>query len=124
MRAAHAGDAEMLSVLLEKGASIGLTDSNGNVALSYAAMGGCPDTLMKLLGAPGGEDYLDHKNNEQCTPLLLAAKHGHLDNLRKLLESGASVTAVDADGLSALSMVCMKMWRDSGNSAHVRSQHC
>ena len=102
MLAAKSGNLPALAALLENGASVGLEDWEGNVALSYAARAGCADALEELLDAPGGRECLEHKNNRDFTPLLLAAESGHLPALQKLLEARANVWARSALGHSAL----------------------
>lgn len=111
------GNIPDLTACLERGDSIGLQDSEGNVALSYAAMGGCTDALVMLLEAADGKAFLEHQNKRGCTPLLLAADSMHLPALQKLLEYGANARAADAQhGRTALAMVCTKIWEPSEDS--------
>ena len=106
MLAAHSGNVAALAALLERGADVRLRDAEQRVALSYAAIGGCSDALLKLLTAPQGREFLEHADACERTPLLLAARSNQLDCLKALLKLKADVLAVDVDGWSALSMVC------------------
>ena len=109
MLSARRMDVSALKALLDYGASTGLKDCDGNVALSHAAMGGCGDAVATLLEAQHGREYLNHENKRKQTPLLLAAESGRLPAMQSLLENGADVKSVDAEGRSALAMACMKL---------------
>ena len=113
MRAVANADMPAMKALLKDGASIDEQDCEGNVALSYAAMGGSIAALEELLQAPGGGKCLNHRNSNKSAPLLLAAEAGHLPALQKLLKVGAAPLDADADGCSALTMVCKTLWEGS-----------
>jgi len=132
MSAAYDGDAEAISAVLARGASVNAVDGNSFTALAYAAQLGHLEAIGALLRA--GADtratvrgatplYLavqsgrleaaetlavadpgavDVARPGGITPLMVAALIGRVDLVRHLLAAGASVRAVDDKGSSAL----------------------
>lgn len=46
--------------------------------------------------------YTEHKDHNEETPLMRAAIHGRIENMRRLLDGGAQINNIDEDGWSAL----------------------
>ena len=92
-------DIPSFSKLLQHGADVGMVDIDGNSALSYAAELGDADMVQQLLreGKRRRLKLVDHQNLQGLTPLLLAAREGHLDTARVLVEEGASLSKRDLD---------------------------
>lgn len=85
----------VFSKMLQKSADASLVDIDGNVALSYAAEVGdveCVKSLVKKKSV-----HPDHQNLQGLTPLLLAAREGHLEVAKILVDAGASLSKRDLD---------------------------
>ncbi|MXY25838.1 MAG: hypothetical protein F4Y45_15135 [Acidobacteria bacterium] len=131
MAAAMAGSVEAIDLLAERGAWVNARENeNGQTALMFAAWEDRADAIRALVrhGALTGlmsfvvsmiEDRLDEYGNPipnrrrrvpggssvmgGLTPLLFAAREGHLDAVRALVESGADVDRVSGgDGSSPM----------------------
>nr|XP_050866440.1 protein TANC2 isoform X1 [Vespula vulgaris] len=79
---AHEGSVEMVSLLLEFGADVELTNSQGCTALSLAAARGHCDVVRRLAAAGASLGHVDMAG--QC-PLVHAARHGKLSVVGYLL---------------------------------------
>ncbi|XP_011644228.1 protein TANC2 isoform X3 [Pogonomyrmex barbatus] len=79
---AHEGSVEMVSLLLEFGADVELTNSQGCTALSLAAARGHCDVVRRLAAAGASLGHVDTAG--QC-PLVHAARHGRLSVVGYLL---------------------------------------
>ncbi|XP_039314116.1 protein TANC2 isoform X3 [Solenopsis invicta] len=79
---AHEGSVEMVSLLLEFGADVELTNSQGCTALSLAAARGHCDVVRRLAAAGALLGHVDMAG--QC-PLVHAARHGRLSVVGYLL---------------------------------------
>ncbi|XP_076678222.1 zinc-RING finger and ankyrin repeat domain-containing protein rolling pebbles isoform X3 [Andrena cerasifolii] len=79
---AHEGSVEMVSLLLEFGADVELTNSQGYTALSLAAARGHCDVVRRLAAAGASLGHTDMAG--QC-PLVHAARHGRLSVVGYLL---------------------------------------
>jgi ankyrin repeat protein len=93
----HAPD--IVTLLLERGASPNTTDENGSTALHSAAWEG-DVPLATLLFDKGAE--VDPKNTSGETPLMFAAWMDHPALVHLLLSKGAAVNARTAVGKTAL----------------------
>ncbi|KAI1885208.1 hypothetical protein AGOR_G00217810 [Albula goreensis] len=106
--AAHAGAAEVVELLLSRGADPELADNQGQSPLTLAARQGHVGTLRVLLDWAGraGETVanamVEHADAEGWTPLRLAAWGGHREAVHLLLASGAEVDGSDPEGRTAL----------------------
>ncbi len=131
MAAAMAGNVEAIDLLIERGAWINARETeNGQTPLMFAAWENRPDAIRALVrhGALSGlmsfvvsmiEERVDEYGNPLpdrrrrvpggnsvmggLTPLLLAAREGHLEAVTALVESGADVDrASGGDGSSPM----------------------
>ena len=70
------------------------------------AANGLPDALAKLLETSETAIDLNAKDEYNCAPLLWAARNGHIDMLKLLLDKGADVETQGYNGMRALHHVC------------------
>ena len=70
------------------------------------AANGLPDVLAKLLETSETAIDLNAKDEYGCAPLLWAARNGHIDMLKLLLDKGADVETAGYNGMRALHHVC------------------
>ena len=70
------------------------------------AANGLPDALAKLLETSETAIDLNAKDEYGCAPLLWAARNGHIDMLKLLLDKGADVETAGYNGMRALHHVC------------------
>jgi ankyrin repeat protein len=96
--AAVRNHAQILELLLAKGANPDPADSAGETPLFCAAYRGRLES-MKLLLAKGAK--VDARTSSGWTPLMAAASEGHEQAVRLLLEKGASTTLKNAQGHTA-----------------------
>jgi ankyrin repeat protein len=117
MRAARAGDAEVMRLLLEKGANPRLTTKDGNTALMLAAGVGYRDkntrgsetgALDALKVAMGAGLDIRQTNARGETALHGAAFRGADTIVRFLVDSGAELNAVSKQGYTPLDIALGK----------------
>ena len=124
MWAAAEGNPAAIAVLVEGGADVNARSRGPKPAsehkqaseVSYLGKGtpGSPADGQKLNGRPASADLVASLNDatsrdyarsgrvDDYTPLLFAARAGHLDAVRALLQAGANVNDTASDGASAL----------------------
>lgn len=90
MLSAKNGYADLVTLLIEKGAVIEMADNNGNTALFYAIEAGFTGIVKILLEK--GSDF-EHANLDGIKPIILAAKKGGTDIIGLLADKGANVNA-------------------------------
>ncbi|KAM8866577.1 histone-lysine N-methyltransferase EHMT1a [Synchiropus picturatus] len=90
---------EVFKLLLAKGADVNVRDKEQNVALHWAALAGCDDTLLALLEARGD---LNAINIHEDTPLHVAARENNLECVTLLLSRGADVLLKNKEGHTPL----------------------
>lgn len=98
--AAIAGQGEVVSYLLQRGADIDLRNDSGLSALHAAAYAGHVD-IVKLLVARKAR-INDAENVFGVTPLHLASEENRIDTVRVLLELGADPTALEVNGYTSM----------------------
>ena len=96
MMAALKGRVDWMRALLERGAAV---DRPGWTPLHYAASGPEPKAVALLLDKGAAIESL---SPNRTTPLMMAARYGAIDSADLLLSRGASVTARNDVGLTAV----------------------
>jgi ankyrin repeat protein len=86
--------------LLNARASVRERDSDGRTPFHYAALGPKAELVTLLLDGKVRPD--DRETTEQRTALMLAARNGRQENVKALLDAGAALDLLDADGWPAL----------------------
>uniref|UniRef100_A0A8C2LBD9 Ankyrin 2, brain n=1 Tax=Cricetulus griseus TaxID=10029 RepID=A0A8C2LBD9_CRIGR len=99
--AAHYGNVNVATLLLNRGAAVDFTARNGITPLHVASKRGNTN-MVKLLLDRGGQ--IDAKTRDGLTPLHCAARSGHDQVVALLLERGAPLLARTKNGLSPLHM--------------------
>ena len=98
--AAARGDVEVVNALLTRGADPNVKDKRGYTALSHAVEAMYEDVVDALLNRP---DLDTNSSGLNGRPVLLAyVWRDNKERVEKLLAHGADVSAVDADGDTAL----------------------
>jgi ankyrin repeat protein len=104
MYAAAYHNAEILSLLLDRGAPLENQDSRGLTALHHAILLKNKDTARFLIdkGANKEAKYSHRSGPSGNTPLMLATKFADNEILKLLIDSGALLEAQDSVGFTAL----------------------
>ncbi len=97
--ASNRGHAEVVRLLLEKGAQIDSKEYSGNDALCYASYKGHID-VVRLLLEKGAK--ISQQDNQGETALHFAVDKGHTEVVRLLIESGANISQQNDQGETAL----------------------
>ena len=96
MLAAYKGNLAAVRALLDKGAE---PNQTGWTALHYAASVGNNDIVGLLLDRSA---YIDAESPNQTTPIMMAARGGHILTVKLLLDEGADVMLKNGAGMSAI----------------------
>ncbi|KAM6148140.1 ankyrin-2 isoform 2-T2 [Erethizon dorsatum] len=99
--AAHYGNVNVATLLLNRGAAVDFTARNGITPLHVASKRGNTNMVKLLLDRSG---QIDAKTRDGLTPLHCAARSGHDQVVELLLERGAPLLARTKNGLSPLHM--------------------
>ncbi|XP_042616842.1 ankyrin-2-like isoform X7 [Cyprinus carpio] len=99
--AAHYGNGNVATLLLNRGAAVDFTARNGITPLHVASKRGNTNMVHLLLDRGG---QIDAKTRDGLTPLHCAARSGHDTAVELLLERGAPMLARTKNGLSPLHM--------------------
>uniref|UniRef100_A0A3B4YP71 Ankyrin 2 n=1 Tax=Seriola lalandi dorsalis TaxID=1841481 RepID=A0A3B4YP71_SERLL len=99
--AAHYGNVNVSTLLLNRGAAVDFTARNGITPLHVASKRGNTNMVALLLDRGG---QIDAKTRDGLTPLHCAARSGHDPAVELLLERGAPILARTKNGLSPLHM--------------------
>lgn len=99
MKAVLINDITTVRNFLKHGGDIMIEDADANSSLSYSAEMGCTECLRILVeeGKRRKNFNIDHQNLQGLTPLLLAAREGHLEAVKVLVEGGASLSMRDLE---------------------------
>ncbi|XP_054035996.1 ankyrin repeat and SOCS box protein 3 isoform X2 [Dryobates pubescens] len=100
--AAREGNVKMLRKLIKQGYSIDVPDNRGWVPIHEAAAHNSSECLRVLIGAASSVDYINSKTFEGLCALHLSARHGSLESLHVLLESGADPNEVTTEATTPL----------------------
>jgi rhodanese-related sulfurtransferase len=118
MRAGKSAETGIVFELLQAGASLDATNSDGNNALWLACVGANLETMDMLIRA--GID-IDHQNDNGANCLMYAASTGKHAVVEKLLAAGADPSRKTLDDFSALDMAatieCLRLLRVVGKTA-------
>lgn len=95
MVAAYTGNREAVMALLDKGAE---PNRPGWTALHYAASVGNVEIVRILLEKSA---YIDAEAPNKTTPLMMAARGGHTDTVKLLIEEGADASLRNTLGMTA-----------------------
>ena len=96
MLAAYKGNLAAVRALLDKGAE---PNQTGWTALHYAATVGNNDIVGLLLDRSA---YIDAESPNQTTPIMMAARGGHILTVKLLLDEGADATLKNGAGMTAI----------------------
>ncbi|XP_029299388.1 ankyrin-3 [Cottoperca gobio] len=99
--AAHYGNVNVSTLLLNRGAAVDFPARNGITPLHVASKRGNTNMVALLLDRGG---QIDAKTRDGLTPLHCAARSGHDPAVEILLERGAPILARTKNGLSPLHM--------------------
>ena len=104
------GKVPVIKILLEHGASLNFSNSNQNnpiqMAMQYRYSCKNPDDVVNcLLAFPKSGLNIEHRNNVNLTPLLMAASWRHSSVVKSLIIAGADLKATDYRGKTALDLV-------------------
>uniref|UniRef100_A0A8C1R1W1 Ankyrin 2 n=1 Tax=Cyprinus carpio TaxID=7962 RepID=A0A8C1R1W1_CYPCA len=99
--AAHYGNVNVATLLLNRGAAVDFTARNGITPLHVASKRGNTNMVHLLLDRGA---QIDAKTRDGLTPLHCAARSGHDTAVELLLERGAPMLARTKNGLSPLHM--------------------
>ncbi|XP_029695546.1 ankyrin-2b isoform X19 [Takifugu rubripes] len=99
--AAHYGNVNVATLLLNRGAAVDFTARNGITPLHVASKRGNTNMVGLLLDRGS---QIDAKTRDGLTPLHCAARSGHDTSVELLLERGAPLLARTKNGLSPLHM--------------------
>jgi ankyrin repeat protein len=103
IEAASAGKAELVGILVSKGARVEQADSIGDTALHICARHDVPNVLSILSRHVKEHSInIDILNKDDYTPLQLAISNGNIGTMRVLLEAGARSDFVGAKRCSVL----------------------
>ncbi|MGM9478314.1 ankyrin repeat domain-containing protein [Pedobacter sp. GSP4] len=104
--AANKGNDEVLSYLLSKGINVGLKDSHGVTALTFAAGSGQQNTKIYDLLLAKGVNLKNDVNGNGANALLLAIGNDkELKLTDYFISKGLDLKSTDADGLNAFGYV-------------------
>ncbi|HEY0844713.1 MAG TPA: ankyrin repeat domain-containing protein, partial [Noviherbaspirillum sp.] len=96
MIASYKGNRQAVEALLGKGAEV---NRPGWTALHYAASIGNNDIVKILLDKSA---YIDAESPNKTTPIMMAARGGHIYTVKLLLDEGADATLKNELGMSAI----------------------
>ncbi|MFT5531926.1 MAG: ankyrin repeat protein [Burkholderiaceae bacterium] len=98
MTAAYKADMAAVQALLERKAEV---NRPGWTALHYAATVGANDIVQLLLDRYA---YIDAESPNKTTPIMMAARSGHILTVKLLLDAGADATLKNDAGMTAIDL--------------------
>lgn len=122
--ASYCGHEACVQLLINAGASVTTTTSNGFTPLANAAWAGYEgsgDECVRLLIATGRCDFEAKSDETLVTPLMLAAEQGHEVRMRLLVDAGANVQTLAGGGKTAMDYAqgyghtaCVELLKEAG----------
>jgi ankyrin repeat protein len=106
MIAAYKGNKDAVVALLNKGAE---PNRPGWTALHYAAAVGNNEIIQILLEAAA---YIDAESPNKTTPIMMAARGGHILTVKLLLDEGADATIKNEAGMTAIDFARQGEFKD------------
>eukprot|EP00038_Savillea_parva_P027084 m.57504 g.57504 ORF g.57504 m.57504 type:complete len:752 (-) comp7767_c1_seq1:69-2324(-) len=100
--AARAGSIDTIKILLEFGAPLGTRTMDGALATHQAAYSGHIEAVEYLLDTHPDHFPLEATNTNNDTVLQIAATHGDMQLVKKLIRRGANVNTSDREGFTPL----------------------
>ncbi|XP_074149346.1 ankyrin repeat domain-containing protein 27 [Sminthopsis crassicaudata] len=120
------GRADLVSLLLKRGADVDAKNAHRTVPLHLACQKGHFQVVKSLMDFNAKQNKKDSSGN---TPLIYACMHGHHESAALLLEHGASLNASNNRGNTALHeavmgnhVVLVELLLLHGASSHVRNK--
>lgn len=98
MIAAYKGNKQAVEALLARNAEV---NKPGWTALHYAAAIGDNDIVQRLLDKSA---YIDAESPNKTTPIMMAARGGHILTVKLLLDEGADATLKNEQGMTAIDL--------------------
>ncbi len=118
MLAAYNGHHHVIAWLVEKGAEVDAVDGMNRTALMFASTGPFTKAVELLIDAGANVNATD--NEENWTPVMMAAAEGQLEVVKLLVEKGADLAMVDVDGESSFDFAQSKGHQEV--AAYIQSQ--
>lgn len=106
MIAAYSSNKPAVEALLAKGATV---NQDGWTALHYAATIGDNDIVKMLLAKSAA---LDAPSPNKTTPMMMAARGGHIYTVKALLDAGADASLKNDVGMSAIDFAQQGGYKD------------
>ena len=106
MIASFKGNLPAVNALIEKGAEVNKT---GWTPLHYAASIGNNDIVRLLLEKSA---YIDAESPNKTTPIMMAARAGHIMTVKLLLDEGADATLKNDAGMTAIDFAQKHEFKD------------
>ena len=101
---------EMVTFLISNGACLTLSNEEGNTALMFATF---PDeaSLQSVISLLNAGAFIDSRDNQMMTPLMMAVTKGDVPLVRLLIARGANTTLTTQKGESILEIAARnKHW--------------
>ena len=102
----HTCSVQTVQAIIDHGADVNAVNNRGETALWFACVDG-QDSFVKILIDAGADPNIVDKNDDIC---LHAAIHGQCstETIRKIIDHGAHVNAVNNDGATPLLLACSR----------------
>ncbi|XP_071115943.1 ankyrin-1-like [Haliotis cracherodii] len=104
MASAGEGHIQVVELLVGKGADVSLVDGDGNNTLHWACYGGDVETVKFVLSLNVVD--IESRGIGSWTPVMVAARRGHMEVVELLVGKGADVSLVDVHGYNILHLAC------------------
>jgi len=101
LHASEYGHAEVVKLLLSRGADVKAKSTNGWTALMWASLKGHTEVVRALVGWHSRK-HINLKNKNGWTALIIASERGHTGVVKALVTKGADTNAKNTNGITAL----------------------